>query len=284
MRGLLSIGWLVALVLSVLEPASAQDLSGRYVDVAAPGMTLVLEESADGYVTGSLSEAGVAMDLAARRAGAGFEGLLSAGGMSLAVMAALQDDGLLLEFGTGTESEQRLFRRTEPTVNAAASAGERRVSINGQPLDAAELKRIEAAYGIRIDAADYWYDPLLGAWGIRGGATAGFIAPGLALGGPLAADASGGGTQVFVNGRELPPRDYLALQQLAGPIAPGRYFITAQGLAGYEGGPPLWDLGAMLAQRGGGSTSWQSRLSSGISDGETIGVFLPNGGIVSTGP
>lgn len=89
---------------------------------------------------------------------------------------------------------------------------------------------------------------------------------------------------MFVNGCELHPYDVLALQQITGPIAPGRYFITSEGLAGFEGGPPLWNLTAMAAQsQGGGSNSWQGRLSSGFSDGTTGAVFLPNGGIVGTG-
>lgn len=119
----------------------------------------------------------------------------------------------------------------------------------------------------------------------------GFIAPALALGGPLRPDASGRGhTGVFVNGRELHPYDVMALQTVTGPIVPGRYFITAMGLAGYEGGPALWNLAQMAAQAGaanagGGSNTWQSRITgaSGFSDGTTGAVFLPNGGIVSTG-
>lgn len=60
--------------------------------------------------------------------------------------------------------------------------------------------------------------------------------------------------------------------------------VAANGLAGYEGGPPLWNLAAMAAQ--GGVRTWQGRVtaSSGFSDGTHTAVFLPNGGIVSTGP
>jgi hypothetical protein len=161
------------------------------------------------------------------------------------------------------------------------------VIVNGRELSAKELARIEADYGIHLNKADYWYDPVLGAWGVRGSPTLGFIAAGLKLGGPLHANASAGTTGVFVNGRQLPAADLLALQQLTGPIVPGRYFITAQGLSGYEGGVPQWNLAAMAAQSGGsgGSNTWQGRMtgSSGFSDGTTGAVFLPNGGIVSTG-
>jgi hypothetical protein len=170
--------------------------------------------------------------------------------------------------------------------DAVATPGGRNVVINGRRLSDAEVAQIEQGLQVRIGDADYWYDPVLGAWGLRGGPAMGLIAAGLNLGGPLQADASGGGTGVVVNGRELHPYDVLALQQITGPIVPGRYFITAQGLAGYEGGPPLWNLAAMATQGGGGgSNTWQGRVTgaSGFSDGTTGAVFLPNGGIVSTG-
>lgn len=177
---------------------------------------------------------------------------------------------------------------TLPAANAvpAPVTKQRMVSINGKPYSDAELQQLEASYRIHIADADYWYDPILGAWGVQGSPTIGFISAGLNLGGALRADASGGGTNVYVNGRALHPADLMALQQITGPITPGRYFITSQGLAGYEGGPPQWNLAAMAAQSGrGGSNTWQSSVTgaSGFSDGTTGAVFLPGGGIVSTG-
>lgn len=168
-----------------------------------------------------------------------------------------------------------------------ATAMQRNVVINDRQLTDQDLSQLEQAYGVRIGDANYWYDPVLGAWGLKGGPTLGFIAPGLNLGGRLSSDASGRGTYIFVNGRELHVQDVIALQRITGPIPPGRYFITAQGLAGYEGGPPQWNLLAMAqnagSSSGGGSNTWQGMMSSGFSDGTTGAVFLPNGGIVSTG-
>jgi hypothetical protein len=166
----------------------------------------------------------------------------------------------------------------------------REVVVNGVRLEDVELRTMEELYRLEIPDGDYWYDPILGAWGVPGSPALGLIAPGLDLGGPLQPDASGtGATYIFVNGRELHLLDVLALQSITGPILPGRYFLTSTGIAGFEGGPPLWDLGLLMAQAqggGGGSTNWQSRVTgaSGFSDGTSGAVFLPDGGIVSYGP
>jgi hypothetical protein len=161
----------------------------------------------------------------------------------------------------------------------SASVSRRNVVINGQRVSDDELASAEQTYRIRIPDANYWYDLSTGAWGAQGGPTLGFIAPGLTLGGTLQPDASGGGTGVFVNGRELHPYDLASLQQMTGPIAPGRYFITAEGAAGYEGGTPVYDLNALSTLgQSGGSSSWKSRLT--VASGSS---GLPHGGIVSAG-
>ncbi len=275
----------------------AAGLDGRYAALEEPSVTLTLSESPTGEVSGSFGEGVSVMPLSAQRNGAGFTGMAGQGANSVPLTAVMQGDALILEIGSDGVGDRLTFRRVideasdaEGSASQGASApveaGERNVLINGMRLGGDDLARLEAAYHIRIDNADYWYDKVLGAWGVRGGPTLGFIAPGLDLGGPLQSDASDGETQIFVNGRELHLYDALALQRITGPIMPGRYFITAQGLAGYEGGAPLWNLAQLAAQsQGGGSNTWQSRIlgSSGFSDGATSAVFLPNGGIVSTG-
>jgi hypothetical protein len=145
-------------------------------------------------------------------------------------------------------------------VVTAQPAAERVVIVNGKRLSAAELERVERTYRVHILPADYWYDRMTGAWGIRGGPTRGFVLPNVDLGGQLAADASGGGTQVFINGRELHPDDVAGLQKcLPMPIQRGRYWVIADGTGGYEGGPPTFNLVALCrqAQGGGGAGgSW----------------------------
>lgn len=263
--------------------AAAAGLGGRYVGEEEASVILTLRESPEGTVEGTITDGGVSMPVRGRLQEGILSGTLGPVGDALPFTAAAQGERLIVAIGPPEGQERLTFRRAAGPP--AAPAGERNVIINGKRLSDREVMQAEETYHLRIPDADYWYDRVLGAWGATGGPTLGFIQPGLDVGGALRADASGGGTGVFVNGRELHPYDLRALQQITGPIVPGRYFITAQGLAGYEGGPPLWNLAAMTAKtQPGGGTSWQTRFSSGISDGRTIGIFLPNGGIVSTGP
>lgn len=179
------------------------------------------------------------------------------------------------------------------TLGAAPSAGQaaapRQVFINRTRLSSATLAQLEPPGAPRIPDGRYWYDPRSGAWGLEGSFTRGFVQAGLRLGGPLPADISGGGTGVFINGRELPPVDLAGLQQLTGPVAPGRYWLDADGTAGLEGGPALVNLrqvAARLYQQnggvgenygGGGGAYHNSRTGIGIiTDGQGgAGVFTP---------
>ena len=146
-----------------------------------------------------------------------------------------------------------------PTQASAQSVhGARHVIINGTPLDAQTLYALERAYGTPVLAGRYWYDRLCGAWGYEGGPARGFIHPGLNLGGPLRADASGGRTGVFFNGRELHALDVIGLRQII-PVRPGRYWLDAWGNVGYEGGPAVVNLVQLLQSAGGGAGGDGSR-------------------------
>jgi hypothetical protein len=82
--------------------------------------------------------------------------------------------------------------------------------------------------------------------------------PGLALGGPLAADASRGTSGVFINGRQLSVGEKLYLERLCQtPVVPGRYWIMANGVGGYEGGPAYFNLAQCpgVPQQNGGARS-----------------------------
>ena len=175
-----------------------------------------------------------------------------------------------------------------PAAGTSAQAASRTVLINRVVLPAATVAELERVGGARIPDGRYWYDAACGAWGLEGGYTRGFIAPGLPLGGPLPADISGGTTGVYINGRQLPQEDLLALSRLTGPVQPGRYWLDAQGNAGLEGGPAITNLRVLAAQlyRQNGGTGENYGDGSGayhnprtgigiITDGGGAAVFTP---------
>jgi len=170
------------------------------------------------------------------------------------------------------------------TIKAAQSGSEtqnRFVYINKTLLNDATVYALERKYRVRIPDGKYWYDKICGAWGVEGGPTAGFILPGLKLGGLLRADASNGRTRVVVNGRELHAIDVLGLQRL-GPVYPGRYWVDAQGYAGYEGQPPFCNLIQLANQAGLLSGGGRKRILSGMYD-SGIGRVLGNGDFYISG-
>jgi hypothetical protein len=136
-------------------------------------------------------------------------------------------------------------------VAALCRAAGGAVIINGTALDPGTHRALELRYGNLLPGT-YWYDAASGLWGLEGGPSVGQIVPGLQLG-PLAADASVKAfwqrTFVFVNGREIHPREYAYLYKLFGNVNPGRYWLNSRGVAGHEGGPPQFDLRAAAMAR-----------------------------------
>ena len=139
-----------------------------------------------------------------------------------------------------------------PHVQAAEP--ERSVIVNGVALAPDVVRALESRYGAPIAPGRYWYDAFSGARRLDGGPFVSQIQPGLRLGGPLRADASRGNTGVFVNGRQLHPPDVAALSRCT-TVTPGRYWVAANGVGGYENGPAFFDLAALCAPKGGGGSS-----------------------------
>lgn len=171
---------------------------------------------------------------------------------------------------------------------SAAAAQERAVVVNRVRLGAERIAQLERLYRVRLADGRYWYDARSGAWGVWGGPALGVVLPGLDLGGPLPADASGGGTGVFVNGRELHPLDVRALRQITPVVLPGRYWVDGSGTGGLEGGPAYFNLYALAAQarasgRGGGG-GWLYRGAGGGmgSDGQCV-YFISGNSSAMTG-
>ena len=146
------------------------------------------------------------------------------------------------------------------------------VVINDHPISKNELQQHASQWNQDIPEGRYWYDAMTGAWGYQNHGTAGFIAPGLTLGGPLPADASRGHSGVFINGRQLPDSDVVALMQMGIPVQQGRWWVDAFGNAGAEGGPALFNLRAIARQSAGqrgGADSIYSTWGSGDNKSST---------------
>lgn len=132
------------------------------------------------------------------------------------------------------------------------------VIVNGVALTERDIAHASAVIGTAPAQGEWWYDSRSGAFGAAGGPALGQLPPGLAIGGTLRADASGGGDGryggVFINGREIHPRDIAVLQAILGHVIPGRYWADVAGNFGLEGGPAIGNLQALATSaRGGGA-------------------------------
>jgi len=166
----------------------------------------------------------------------------------------------------------------------------RTVIVNGARLAEALVRALESVHGWPMRDGAFWYDRVSGAWGVEGGPTAGFVLPGLDLGGPLHADASKGDTGVFVNGRELSLQDVFVLHRFA-CLGQGMHWVDALGNFGFEGGPRRGNLldaddvgetfggdsdGSALSKAATAHGQRQDGLSGRIVDHPRLSVLAPS--------
>jgi len=169
----------------------------------------------------------------------------------------------------------------------AAFAANTSVVVNGAVLSEEQVSQLGQMLGVGMTPGDYWYDNVSGLWGYTGGPYAGQIYPGMNLGGPLQANASGGATAVFINGRAIHPQELMQLQAAYGQVSPGRYWLNAEGIGGYEGGPAQFNLA--LSGRGGGAGGGEPGYNVNAagaslgSDGNCSYAMLPDGSSVMSG-
>jgi hypothetical protein len=172
-----------------------------------------------------------------------------------------------LQSGHVKRQVQALRRQIEQAADRAAEPAATRtlghaVVVNGERLGDDELAALPP--GVRVADGRYWYDRISGAWGFEGGPTAGFVMPGLVIGGALRVDTSNGNTGVFINGRQLHVEDVSALRQLLGQVLPGRWWIDAQGNFGLEGLGMSGNLWLLAQQRSSSPTGGPSRSASSM--------------------
>lgn len=179
-------------------------------------------------------------------------------------------------------------------IGAAAPAAAQEVIVNHGRLDERTRTALERTYGVPVAPGRYWYDAFSGVWGMEGGPAQGQIHPGLQLGGALRADASRGDTGVFVNGRQLHRLDVAALRRCT-QVTPGRYWVAANGIGGYEGAPPSFNLAVLCGNAGGGSSTRCDNYGGGqfncgnprtgigmISEGGGRGAVFVDGKVIMT--
>ena len=198
--------------------------------------------------------------------------------MTRSVLVACLALALAVPAAAQTVKAEKAAKVNGAAAVPSAASGPSGVRINRVELDAATVGALAQQFGVQVAPGDYWYDPLSGLFGLMGGPGLGFTMPGLEVGGPLPADASGGGTSVFVNGRELHQMDVAALMTL-GPIYPGRYWLRYDGYYGLEGGPALGNL-IVLAQQAAGGPGYNRSGPFGHlgSDGQSSYFFDPSSG------
>lgn len=261
----------------------AQSYTGTYTIQSDAGpVVLTLQQNERGQVQGRLAGEGVTYEVQGMLQGNGLSGTVAEVGTGLSLPFVAQRQGGLLYIqlyevdAAGqpnyASAQTLVFQPGEaappqgPVPQADAASGSRDVAINGQHLSTEKVRALEQLYQTQVPDGRYWYDARCGAWGLEGGPTLGFMMAGLDLPGPMPVDISGGGTGIFINGREIHPQDQMALYQLLGVTYPGRYQLDVQGNLGVEGGAFLVNL-VQASQQAGGS---KGGITSGI--GGTVGV------------
>ena len=277
---------LIFLALLVLPvAASADSFVGEFTgQLQEHELGLSISRTQDGRYVGSMLTYGQALPFAGERHNDTLVGHINDGGNLIGYVATARGDTILFQFDAG---ETIAFHAVAPTSSPVTTGpgsptARRSVLINRVRLAPDALQALETSYQTRIEDGRYWYDAVCGAWGVEGGPTAGFILPGLDLPGPMPADISGGGTGIFINGREIHPMDQAGLHQLFGVTYRGHYWLDANGNLGPVGGPAIANVVSAI-QQSQAARSQQSGGSVTHGYGSTYGARGTVGGGMYSG-
>lgn len=286
-------------VLTMSSLLWASVLAGAAVAASFPGtyrnesLTVEINEGPAGEYFGVFMAGNEVMEFKAQRAGSALVGSYVSDGETVHIRMSLQGSALVVSDGEESYTLARQATpdsappavaakpppvRPSPPAQARAASAPQALRINRTVVPEATVKSFEQMYGMHLPRGDYWYDRISGAWGLDGGPTAGFAAPGMNLGGPLPADASHGNTGVFINGRQLPMQDVVAMMQMNIPVQQGRWWVDNSGNFGIEGQPyPMGNLFQYSRGRGG---AYQRSTAGGYvgGDGQTSYFFDPKSG------
>ena len=282
MQRSLGIGVLAGAAWVALAAASA--FTGTYGDGQ---VTMEINETAPGEFGGVILVGDEVFAFTARESGGALAGKVTMEDETGEFRATLKGSTLTL---TMEGESHTLTRRGTPAPSATSTASpapaqpSRPLRVNRVAIPDAQVQAFERENRVVIPRGDFWYDTVSGAWGVDGGPTLGFTAPGMRLGGPLPADASHGDTGVFINGRELPLQDVIGLQQMSVPVQRGRWWVDSQGNFGVEGVPVA--TGNLFQFSRGKGGAYQRATAGGYigGDGQTSYFFDPStGASVMTG-
>jgi len=133
-------------------------------------------------------------------------------------------------------------------LSGVPANAELRVIVNGRALTRMEAVMLQTLYGAIPAPGRYWYDPVSGLYGVEGRGASGFVRANHAFA-PLQADASGGDTNIFLNGRQLNLAEATFWRAVLGEgFGQGRWWLSGTGLVGVEGNrTPLANVAPTIA-------------------------------------
>jgi hypothetical protein len=177
-------------------------------------------------------------------------------------------------------------------VSCSSGQNSTGVVVNGTELIQSQLEELEDTYGRSPPGGEYWYDSRSGLYGLVGHEAAGFINPNHSFG-SLAADASRGASDFFLNGREMTTSEVLFILSILGlsSAIPGNY--TLDGTTGILAGEGelsyfsvnFFDYLKSSWSSGENCDGWSSSATGayGNSCGGCTFVNIPGSGSVTSG-